>query len=290
VAQAGTCSHRDAVELRLIAQLTSLGTKGAIIANESDVGGQPTVTSVTRPAGFDTDNDGMSDAWETAHGLNPNSAADATGDYNGDGYTNIEKYLNELADNACAGSTPPNADAGTVPLNDATVPVADAYVPPAKDAAPTPGRDAGSPPSDSAPVRTDAFIPGSDTATVRPDAGSPVNDGPAVLADAAAPGSDATTARPDAAASTPDAALLTSDVAPGKMDSNVLATADAAPANPTHSDAAANNPKPATGAAASGCSCAMGSAHLNGHLGVFSLLAGTLLWRRRRSIRRRKGA
>jgi MYXO-CTERM domain-containing protein len=290
VAQAGTCSHRDAVELRLIAQLTSLGTKGAIIANESDVGGQPTVTSVTRPAGFDTDNDGMSDAWETAHGLNPNSAADATGDYNGDGYTNIEKYLNELADNACAGSTPPNADAGTVPLNDAAVPVADAYVPPAKDAAPTPGRDAGSPPSDSAPVRTDAFIPGSDTATVRPDAGSPVNDGPAVLADAAAPGSDATTARPDAAASTPDAALLTSDVAPGKMDSNVLATADAAPANPTHSDAAANNPKPATGAAASGCSCAMGSAHLNGHLGVFSLLAGTLLWRRRRSIRRRKGA
>jgi len=28
VAQAGTCQHRDAVELRLIDQLTSLGTKG----------------------------------------------------------------------------------------------------------------------------------------------------------------------------------------------------------------------------------------------------------------------
>jgi len=36
VAQAGTCQHRDAVELRLIGQLTSLGTKGAIIADESD--------------------------------------------------------------------------------------------------------------------------------------------------------------------------------------------------------------------------------------------------------------
>jgi len=58
VAQAGTCQHRDAVELRLIGQLSSLGTKGAIIGNESDVGGQPAVTQVTRPAGFDTDGDG----------------------------------------------------------------------------------------------------------------------------------------------------------------------------------------------------------------------------------------
>jgi len=55
VAQAGTCQHRDAVELRLVGQLTSLGTKGAIIADESDVGGQPAMTQVTRPAGFDTD-------------------------------------------------------------------------------------------------------------------------------------------------------------------------------------------------------------------------------------------
>jgi len=115
VAQAGTCTHRDAVELRLVGQLTSLGTKGAIIANESDVGGQPAVTQVTRPAGFDTDGDGIPDAWETAHGLNPSSASDGSGD-SGDGYTNVEKYLNELADLACPGGTttpPATADAGT---------------------------------------------------------------------------------------------------------------------------------------------------------------------------------
>jgi MYXO-CTERM domain-containing protein len=297
VAQAGTCQHRDAVELRLIAQLTSLGTKGAIIANESDVGGQPAVTSVTRPAGFDTDNDGMSDAWETAHGLNPSSASDATGDYNGDGYTNIEKYLNELADNACAGSTPTNPDAGTVQLNDAAVPVADATVPPGKDAATTPGPDASVPTSDTATVRTDAFIAAGDTATSRPDAGSPTSDGPAVLADTAGPGGDATAARPDAAVSSPDvappladaASPSTSDAAPGKTDSNVVATADAAPVTPAVPDAAATNPKPTT-SASSGCSCAMGSAHSSDHLGLFSLLVGGLLWARRRSARRRRGA
>jgi len=53
------------------------------------------MTQVTRPAGFDTDGDGIPDTWETAHGLNPNSASDGSGDYTGDGYTNVEKYLNE---------------------------------------------------------------------------------------------------------------------------------------------------------------------------------------------------
>jgi len=44
----------------------------------------------------DTDHDGIPDAWETAHGLNPNDPNDANGDINGDGYTNLEKYLNSL--------------------------------------------------------------------------------------------------------------------------------------------------------------------------------------------------
>ena len=51
---------------------------------------------VSRPAGFDTDGDGMPDAWETMHGLNPNSA-DNNGDFDADGYTNIEEYINEIA-------------------------------------------------------------------------------------------------------------------------------------------------------------------------------------------------
>ena len=127
MAQAGTCLHRDAVELRLIGQLGSLGTKGAIISDESTVGGQPTVTQVTRPAGFDTDGDGMPDAWETAHGLDPNSGSDGNGDSNGDGYTNVEEYLNAQADLACpGGATTPPADAGAPDSADAAVPPVDA--------------------------------------------------------------------------------------------------------------------------------------------------------------------
>jgi len=131
MAQAGTCLHRDAVELRLIAQLGSLGTKGAIISDESTVGGQPAVTQVTRPAGFDTDGDGMPDAWETAHGLDPNSASDGNGDSNGDGYTNVEEYLSAQADLACpGGATMPPADGGAPDAADAAVPPVDAGGPP----------------------------------------------------------------------------------------------------------------------------------------------------------------
>jgi hypothetical protein len=41
----------------------------------------------------------MPDAYETQHGLNPRSAADATKPAkNGNGYTNIEVYLNSIVD------------------------------------------------------------------------------------------------------------------------------------------------------------------------------------------------
>ena len=39
----------------------------------------------------------MPDTWETQHGLNP-SVADNNGDFDSDGYTNLEEYLNEIAE------------------------------------------------------------------------------------------------------------------------------------------------------------------------------------------------
>ncbi|MBQ8158365.1 MAG: pectate lyase [Prevotella sp.] len=47
------------------------------------------------PAPTDTDQDGMPDEWETAHGLNPNDKTDGAKDA-GNGYTNVEIYLNSL--------------------------------------------------------------------------------------------------------------------------------------------------------------------------------------------------
>lgn len=44
----------------------------------------------------DKDNDGMDDSWELARGLSPNDPKDTNGDYCGQGYTNIEYYINDL--------------------------------------------------------------------------------------------------------------------------------------------------------------------------------------------------
>jgi len=39
----------------------------------------------------------MPDQWEAARGLNPKDASDAAADRDGDGYTNLEEYINSLA-------------------------------------------------------------------------------------------------------------------------------------------------------------------------------------------------
>ena len=96
VAGAGASLARDAVDRRLIEQLISLGTKGAIVHNEAEVGGQPATPVTTRPANFDSDRDGMADDWEKRAGLNPNQPSDSHADRDGDGYTNLEEYLGWL--------------------------------------------------------------------------------------------------------------------------------------------------------------------------------------------------
>lgn len=52
--------------------------------------------AITKKTITDSDNDGMPDDWEIERGLNPNDASDALDDYFGDGYNNIEYYINDL--------------------------------------------------------------------------------------------------------------------------------------------------------------------------------------------------
>ena len=82
---------RDAVDQRIMSEVAD-GT-GRIIDNPADVGGWPTLAAGTPPA--DSDHDGMPDTWETSHGLDP-TTVDGAGDQDGDGYTNVEEYLNSL--------------------------------------------------------------------------------------------------------------------------------------------------------------------------------------------------
>jgi hypothetical protein len=67
--------------------------KMGIITHPDQVGGLPEYNGTPY---VDSDNDGMPDAWEVKYGLNPNDPSDANGDINGDGYTNIEKYINGI--------------------------------------------------------------------------------------------------------------------------------------------------------------------------------------------------
>lgn len=67
--------------------------KKGIITSPEQVGGYPEYKGKPYK---DADGDGIPDAWEKKFGLNPKDAADANGDINGDGYTNIEKYFNGI--------------------------------------------------------------------------------------------------------------------------------------------------------------------------------------------------
>ena len=91
VEQVGAARVRDVHDRRYIEQLTSLGTKGAFIANEDDLGGIGKVDGGV--AIVDSDHDGMPDTWETEHGLDP-MKDDATLYNFGNGYMNIENYVN----------------------------------------------------------------------------------------------------------------------------------------------------------------------------------------------------
>lgn len=70
--------------------------KMGIITDIRQVGGYPEYQGTPY---LDSDQDGMPDAWEKRYqklGLDPHDPGDALLDCNGDGYTNIEKYINGI--------------------------------------------------------------------------------------------------------------------------------------------------------------------------------------------------
>lgn len=84
-----TLPHRDAADERIVETVRTAG--GAHVGSEDEVGGWPELAHGTSAA--DTDDDGMPDAWEKEHHLDPGKAS-AADDHDGDGYTDIEEYLN----------------------------------------------------------------------------------------------------------------------------------------------------------------------------------------------------
>ncbi|MCK5831649.1 MAG: hypothetical protein KAH20_15245 [Methylococcales bacterium] len=106
-------NNRDTTDTRVINDYRN-GTGDTLVASVDAVGGWPYFDNgvyrtipeaqfIANPnlyqldpgvAYADTDHDGMPDLWEDSHGLNRNSLADNIQDSDGDGYTNLEEFLN----------------------------------------------------------------------------------------------------------------------------------------------------------------------------------------------------
>lgn len=99
LARAGaTLPIRDAVDRRLVREAQR--GEGKHIDRPEEAGGFPTIRGGPAPA--DGDHDGMPDDWERRCGLHPEDPADAAKDRDGDGYTNVEEYLNGLVERAAS--------------------------------------------------------------------------------------------------------------------------------------------------------------------------------------------
>jgi hypothetical protein len=92
--------NRDAIDSRVINNVkTNTGPPiGAAAPNATELANLLGTPMTTHSPGWDSDNDGMPNAWELAHGLNPNSPGatpDWKLDFDNDGYINLLEYVNE---------------------------------------------------------------------------------------------------------------------------------------------------------------------------------------------------
>lgn len=106
----GASLYRDEIDARYMEEAKtgtakykgSITKSPGIIDKVSDVNGytEANFGTASRPADFDTDKDGIPDAWEITNGLDPNDATDAlTYSLDSKGYyTNLEVYANSLVE------------------------------------------------------------------------------------------------------------------------------------------------------------------------------------------------
>ena len=110
LAGAGCSKQRDAIDSRIVEEVRT-GTavyvgsitpdaaeRRGLIDLPSDVGGYPFLAATAKEVSalHDSDGDGIPDAWEQAHGLDPYDASDGNATTLGRaGYTNLEIYLDE---------------------------------------------------------------------------------------------------------------------------------------------------------------------------------------------------
>jgi hypothetical protein len=93
LAQAGAIAPaRDRLDRQAVEDV--INRTGQVIDDPAKVGGWPDLRSGPAPA--DSDADGMPDQWESGHGTDPRTF-DAWQDADGNGWTNLEDYLNERA-------------------------------------------------------------------------------------------------------------------------------------------------------------------------------------------------
>jgi hypothetical protein len=84
--------RRDSITNFLAASVLNKTGKTPGTTNDWPLGGYP-IYKPAKPL-TDSDHDGMPDVWEKRYSLNPRDPSDARKDKDGDGYTNIEEFIN----------------------------------------------------------------------------------------------------------------------------------------------------------------------------------------------------
>jgi hypothetical protein len=103
--KAGASLARDAIDTRIMEAVNHrtgslIDSQDTFRGADGKLPGIDDLPTTKRPADFDTDGDGMSNAFELEHSLNPHDASDGNGtNLSKNGYTNLEVYLNGLIPN-----------------------------------------------------------------------------------------------------------------------------------------------------------------------------------------------